>query len=155
MIVVDLGIQMQSNRCAWGEVKVYVVLKRILNIVEAVAEGEKVLTSPPKHPRLMANIEVHEVGNLRRTPTDIHIGSLVIGHVFEDLLIPIHIGVLVWICPCEGIADVLLRIERIARTLIPHSLVVHTHVGLSTSSLRYINWSIDVVLNTHPDDRTL
>ena len=135
--------------------EVYVILERILEVVNPVVVGEEVLASSLEHPCLMADVEVHEVGDLRRTPTDIHVGALVVGHVLEDLFVPVHVRILIRISASEGVADVVFGIECIACTLVPYGLIVHAHVGLSTSCLRYVYGGIDIVLDTYPDDGTL
>ena len=135
--------------------EVYVILERILEVVNPVVVGEEVLASPLEHPRLMADVEVHEVGDLRRTPTDVHVGALVVGHVLEDLLVPVHVRILIGISASQSVADVVFGVERIACALVPHGLVVHAHVGLSASCLRYMYGGIDIVLDTYPDDGTL
>ena len=85
--LVETRIEVERDLRRLRHIKVNVVLESQTGVVDVVVEGIEILTAVAQHTRLMTQVEVHEVDNLMRTATDIHVGFLVEGCVLEDFLI--------------------------------------------------------------------
>ena len=88
--------------------EVYVVLERILHQVDVIVVREEVLTATTKHTFFVCNIHIEEVSNLGRTPTNVHVSTLVPSSFFEDFFIPIYIRVDIRVFPLTYTIDEVL-----------------------------------------------
>ena len=103
----------------------------------------------------MIHAEVHEIGDFFSTSSDVEIGFLVKSEISKDFIIPIYIGVNIWVQSLGHSIHLLLREKHRSRTLVGNRLIVHLHISNSIYKFRNFRWLVNVCFYTKTNDRFL